>query len=275
MSALLNRKSEPEVEILDHASILRLINEQSFSARKSATDKPAEVFEKRSFSKHDQIASALADSLLPDEDDLPQLIASTAAVAPTPEPLVEPVPEEPVSVTHSLTPEELDDIRRAAFEEGRAKGIEEGRIQGHEEGIEEGRQAAFIELQQAREIFEKAARELTAPAEQSLAHLNVAISEAVRRLAGQRAGRAIDDMPDSFVTRIEMLCDRIAQGMRQVTVVLHPDDLSAIRPHVDGSPLLADSRLLADPKLARGDVAIQAGSIRLNDVLCAAKTVAQ
>jgi flagellar assembly protein FliH len=67
--------------------------------------------------------------------------------------------------------------------------------------------------------------------------------------------------------RIEALAERVSQGLRSLELRLHPDDLAAITPFLPDSDLLTASRLVAEPRLSRGDVDIRADGIRLADLL--------
>jgi len=66
---------------------------------------------------------------------------------------------------------------------------------------------------------------------------------------------------------VEAMADRVAQGVRAVSVRLNPEDLEAIRPHLAGCEVLEGAALTADARLARGDVEVRAEGIRLADLL--------
>ncbi|MEY4982808.1 MAG: hypothetical protein RIR62_1074 [Pseudomonadota bacterium] len=149
--------------------------------------------------------------------------------------------------------------------EGHAAGLTEGMARGIERGRAEGRAAADADLAAARDAFLAVARGLAA-APDGLPALADMIAAAVRQLAAQRAGQAIDALPLPFLARIEALADRVAQGMRDVTLRLNPDDLAAIAPHL-GDSALAGTTILPDPRLARGDAEVRADGIVLSDLL--------
>ncbi|SNX67776.1 flagellar assembly protein FliH [Cereibacter ovatus] len=155
----------------------------------------------------------------------------------------------------------------ALIEAARAEGFAAGHAAGLAEGQALGRTEAEAALDKARRAFEAAAARLSAPTAADTAHLAQAIDHAVRLLAGQRAGLAIDAHPAAFAARIEALADRVSQGLRQVSVRLNPQDLAAVTPHLAGSDLLAEARLAADPRLGRGDAEIRAEGIVLSDLL--------
>jgi flagellar assembly protein FliH len=142
---------------------------------------------------------------------------------------------------------------------------------GHAAGVAEGRAMALAEqqagLDEAREIFLAAARRLDAPSAADTAALAASMEAAVRALAAKRAGQVIDHSPKPFMDRIEALAERVSQGLRNLELRLHPDDLAAITPFLPDSDLLTASRLVAEPRLSRGDVDIRADGIRLADLL--------
>ena len=77
----------------------------------------------------------------------------------------------------------------------------------------------------------------------------------------------IDALPPAFAARVEALADRVAQGVRAVSLRLNPDDLAAITPHLAGFDVLGGAVLAPDPRLSRGDVEVRAEGIRLADLI--------
>lgn len=186
--------------------------------------------------------------------------------------LRDPVAEAVVPVAPAVDPAPLIAAARAEGEaQGRAEGIAAGQVMGHAAGVAEGRAIALAEqqagLDEAREIFLAAARRLDAPSAADTAALAASMEAAVRALAAKRAGQVIDHSPKPFMDRIEALAERVSQGLRNLELRLHPDDLAAITPFLPDSDLLTASRLVAEPRLSRGDVDIRADGIRLADLL--------
>ena len=97
--------------------------------------------------------------------------------------------------------------------------------------------------------------------------LQAVLEEAIRRLASERAGSQIDDMPDPFMTRIEAIVDRVSQGIRSVKVRLNAGDFAAIEPHLENSELLTNEMLSVDMSLGRGDVIVRTDAVRLQDII--------
>lgn len=160
----------------------------------------------------------------------------------------------------------LAEARAEGYAQGRADGIEAGHATGHAEGVVAGRAEAEAAIGPARALFLEAVARLedSTGIADGLAGI---LAEAVRNLAAERAGQMIDALPVAFAERVEALADRVAQGVRAVSVRLHPDDLEAIRPHLAGCEVLEGAMLSADARLSRGDVEVRAEGIRLADLL--------
>lgn len=185
--------------------------------------------------------------------------------------LIEPEPEMPVvEVLAPVEPvvEVIDPAKRLA--EARAEGYAAGHADGVQEGvargIAEGRAAAEAELAPARAAFLAAAARL-AVAGDPADDIAAVLAEAVRKLAAERAGQMIDALPAAFAARVEVLADRVAQGVRAVSLRLNPEDLAAITPHLAGFDVLGGAELVADARLARGDIEVRAEGIRLADLI--------
>lgn len=161
-----------------------------------------------------------------------------------------------------------DPARRLA--EARGEGYAAGRADGLEEGRIEGRAAALAEaeagLVPARNAFVAALAGLTGGPDLAEEIAGV-MAAAVRRLAAERAGQMIDALPTAFAARVEAMADRVAQGVRAVSVRLNPDDLAVITPHLAGLEVAGTAELVADARLSRGDVEVRAEGIRLADLL--------
>ena len=66
-----------------------------------------------------------------------------------------------------------------------------------------------------------------------ISEISKAIDFSVKRLAGERAGYAIQDNPEGIVTRISELADNIATQVRVMDIYLNPDDKQAIEKWLD------------------------------------------
>lgn len=164
----------------------------------------------------------------------------------------------------------LAEARAEGYASGRADGFDEGLAQGRAEGRAEAQAAAEADLGAtigpARDAFLAATARLVAGPDLADGIAEV-IAGAVRRLAAERAGQMIDALPAAFAARVEAMADRVAQGVRAVSVRLNPDDLAAITPHLAGFDVLGAAELVPDARLARGDVEVRVEGIRLADLL--------
>ncbi len=150
--------------------------------------------------------------------------------------------------------------------EARAEGFAAGKAAGLAEGRKAGAADAASGVVAARDAFVTLAARLAVTGLDGAETLSAALSAAVRTMAAQRAGQAIDALPAPFLARIEALADRVSQGVRAVTVALHPDDLAAVSSYLAGSDL-GGAVVAADARLARGDVVVRAEGILLADLI--------
>ena len=150
----------------------------------------------------------------------------------------------------------------AAFERGKAEGI----IAGREEGIAETIAAAEAEAQSnlADKIaaFEAALVALVKPQALQAEDLSRSIHAAILKLASQRAGQQIDEMPTNFLARIEALVISIGQKMAAGKIHINADDYKVMLPY------LADAHFdfVAEPSLARGDIILKFAGVELHDI---------
>ena len=150
----------------------------------------------------------------------------------------------------------------AAFERGKAEGV----IAGHEAGIAEAKAAAEAAAQAnlADKIaaFEAALLALVKPQALQAEDLSRSIHAAILKLASQRAGQQIDEMPKNFLARIEALVTSIGQKMAAGKVHINTDDYKVMLPY------LADAHFdfVAEPGLVRGDIILKFAGVELHDI---------
>jgi len=147
----------------------------------------------------------------------------------------------------------------------------------HAKGFAAGRAAAEAEMKtrmtSALEALEKAAHNFYHPPVSAIATLRADITEAVLKLAAERAGLVIDTMPDAFVERIETLAERIHLQATQAVLHLNPDDHAAIGEAIKGSETLAVMRIMISAELSRGDVELIVNGLRMSDRLLGQPTL--
>ncbi|MGY4106850.1 flagellar assembly protein FliH [Aeromonas encheleia] len=185
------------------------------------------------------------------------------AEAPAPEPEEEPTP--------SITAEELEAIRQAAWEEGMAdgreagfaKGLEEGKLeglqQGHQAGLEQGREEGLAmgreQVEQQIAHWQTLADRLANP----LSEQDQAVEQQLIALVQQLARALIRHEAE---TSPRLLLEALKQGLallpaaeQGVTLLLHPDDVARVE-QAFGVEECAKRcwRLQSDPTLSPGDL---------------------
>jgi flagellar assembly protein FliH len=185
------------------------------------------------------------------------------AEAPVAEPEEEPAP--------SITAEELEAIRQAAWEEGMnegreagfAKGLEEGKLeglqQGHQAGLEQGKEEGFAmgreQVEQQMAHWQTLADRLANP----LSEQNEAVEQQLITLVQQLARALIRHEAE---TSPRLLLEALKQGLsllpaaeQGVTLMLHPDDVARVE-QAFGAEECAKRhwRLRSEPTLSPGDL---------------------
>ncbi|ENY71232.1 flagellar assembly protein FliH [Aeromonas diversa CDC 2478-85] len=184
-----------------------------------------------------------------------------------PQPEVEPEPEP----APTLTAEELEAIRQAAWEEGMSEGREAGFAQGLEEGklegLQKGHEAGFSQgreegLAMGREVVEQAIahwQQLATRLATPLGEMDEQVEEQLVSLAMQLA-RAL--IKHEVETSPRLLLAALKEGLAQlpvaeegVTMMLHPDDVERIQSAFGAEECAKRGwRLEADPTLEPGDL---------------------
>ena len=145
---------------------------------------------------------------------------------------------------------------------------------GKAEGVIEGREAAIVEIKAAAELearaeladkvsaFEEGLAALTKPQALQVETLAKSIQATILRLASERAGSQIDDMPEAFVNRIDALTCSIGKKINEGQVQLNSDDYALMVPFFPNTTL----DFVANPDLKRGDIVLRFDGIELRDV---------
>ena len=145
---------------------------------------------------------------------------------------------------------------------------------GKAEGVIEGREAAIVEIKAAAELearaeladkvsaFEEGLAALTKPQALQVETLVKSIHATILRLASERAGSQINDMPEGFYTRIEGLTSSIGKKINEGQVQLNSDDYALMVPFFANTMF----DLVANPDLKRGDIVLRFDGIELLDV---------
>jgi flagellar assembly protein FliH len=141
----------------------------------------------------------------------------------------------------------------------------------YQRGFEEGQAAAKQELEaslgEAINSFQAAAAALSKDDNIDLTQLDQAMTQAIISLASERAGMAITDHPDGFVTRIETMVSRIRNRLDDPVIRLHPQDAEIIQSHLEERLAPRGFKLTPDKTLKRGDARVDVGSIGVMDLI--------
>ena len=145
---------------------------------------------------------------------------------------------------------------------------------GKAEGVIEGREAAIVEIKAAAELearaeladkvsaFEEGLAALTKPQALQVETLAKSIQATILRLASERAGSQINDMPEAFVNRIDALTCSVGKKINEGQVQLNSDDYALMVPFFANTTF----DFVANPDLKRGDIVLRFDGIELRDV---------
>jgi len=150
----------------------------------------------------------------------------------------------------------------AAFERGKAEGIVEGRAAAVAETKAAAEAAAQDKLAAAVKLFEDGLTALAKPQALQVESLSRSIQTAILKLANQRAGQQIDEIPEAFLTRIEKLVTSIGQKMAAGKLLINAEDYAAMKPHLQNAAL----DFIADSTIARGDIILKFDGVELHDI---------
>lgn len=151
------------------------------------------------------------------------------------------------------TARELDELERAAFQEGVERGRSEGYAQGRSEAL-----AHIGQLKQIIARFSRPLGDLEAELEQILVHLSGAIAAALWR-------SMVGPNPELIQRLVRESIGALPAGARDVEVQLHPEDMAAMNALMpEGLPAV---RLVSSLALVRGDVRVHCDSVRLDATL--------
>jgi flagellar assembly protein FliH len=135
---------------------------------------------------------------------------------------------------------ELQRLRDAAQQAGRA----EGYATGHAEGRELARQEA-ARLQELAQASAASLLEMEEEMGQALIALSIQIAERVLR-------GTLDSQPEKMLDVVRDIIHLEGDKETALTLRVHPDDEALVRQYLDGEPATTHWRLRADDTIARG-----------------------
>lgn len=153
----------------------------------------------------------------------------------------------------SVTARELEEITNAAYKEG----FDQGYGDGNREGLKAGREAGEAEartraetaLRQQLAQMQAVVAQLQEPIAAQQADLEAALTRLALDIARTVIGREPALPPERLLPLVREAVRQLPAGERNLTVVLHPEQLALVRDHGDWP---GHWRLEADPRVAVG-----------------------
>ena len=163
------------------------------------------------------------------------------------------------------TPTSPFETAQAAYDRGHAEGVTAGQTAAENElrvAIQAETEAKFADKVST---FETALMALAKPQSVDVELLSQSMQAAVIRLAAARIGMAIDELPESMLTRIDALAEAAGKKAAAGQVIMHPDDCAVIAPIIEARP---DPLVIqANAALQRGDIRIRFDGIEFDDLI--------
>ena len=178
-----------------------------------------------------------------------------------------------------LTAEQLEQIQKAAydegFEQGRKEGFELGRTDGFEqgktEGIEYGHKEALnqgrSELQGRVARLDRLMELLDRPLRQMDDQVEHELIEMVISMVRQLVRREVRTDPEQIIGVMREALSILPVSSRGIRVVLHPEDAEVVRKIYELSERELGWRIIEDPVLARGGCRVVTESSQIDATL--------
>ena len=144
---------------------------------------------------------------------------------------------------------------------------DEGYRAGMEAGKNEMKNALEQKFSEQQNTFDALITSLTKMSFAETKELEIDIQAAILSLASERAGVAIQDMPGSFLTRIEHLMSRVGNSVDSPVIKLNRDDLIHITKAKEQSETLSKMRFIEEARFNHGDISINLAGIEIEDIL--------
>lgn len=166
-------------------------------------------------------------------------------------------------VKPGATVRELEELQKAAYEEGFRQGREEGLAKGQQEGFAAGQKEARELAGRMRRVFDALAepiQDLDDDVEQMLTGLALSIAQQIIR-------RELTVQPGEVIAVIREAVALLPLSARQVTVRLHPEDARFIRETLGSSDEASAWKLVDDPSIMRGGCRVSTDSSQIDATL--------
>ena len=149
--------------------------------------------------------------------------------------------------------EGLDQGRQEGYQEGLAQGNEDGFLQGHNEGVESGQKVVLEQVERFRFLADALAN----PLRQVDKDVTDEIAYIISRLVKVITKKEIAKNADFLVKSIEKAISILPNAKKGATIYLNPDDLSVVQTALGPEYMQQQHyQLVEDPALEVGDVKV-------------------
>jgi flagellar assembly protein FliH len=162
-----------------------------------------------------------------------------------------------------LTASQLDEIRKAAQQEGFEQGRKEGQAYGHREGLEQGR----TEIQDRVSRLEQLLMALDRPFEELDEQLENEVVTLVISMVRQLIRREVKLDPGQIVGVVREALGILPIGVRNIRVVLHPEDADLVREAYTIGDHDQKWQIVEDPVIQRGGCRIHTDTSQVDATL--------
>lgn len=162
-----------------------------------------------------------------------------------------------------LTAAQLDEIQRAAQDEGFEQGRKEGLAYGHREGLEEGRseiRARVERLDQLLQVLERPFEQLDQQVEEEIVTLVISM---VRQLIR----REVKLDPGQIIGVVREALGVLPVSARNIRVVLHPEDAVLVRDAYTLGDHDQKWQIVQNPAIRRGGCRIHTDTSQIDATL--------
>ena len=162
-----------------------------------------------------------------------------------------------------LTADQLEQIQKAAYEEGFEQGKREGFEYGHKEALTQGR----AELSKKVTRFEQLMTLLDRPLQKLDDQVERELIEMVISMVRQLVRREVRTDPEQIIGVVREALSILPVSSRGIRVVLHPEDASLVRRIYELSENELGWKIIEDPVLARGGCRVLTESSQVDATL--------
>lgn len=165
------------------------------------------------------------------------------------------------------TPEEIEALKKQAYDEAYTRGLMEGRQIGLEEGRSEGYKAGEMQAQELVRQMRDVLDCLSAPLAQLDDEVEQQLLELSLVLARQIIRRELQTQPGEVVAVVREALALLPVGSRDVTVHLHPDDAQFVREALAPNEEGGNWRIVEDAALSRGGCRVESSASHIDATL--------